>query len=131
MQRARDLARALGPGSVVLLYGELGAGKTVFVRGLGEGLGVDPEEVSSPTFTLVHEYRGRRTLYHVDLYRVDAADVDDLGLEELAAGDAVVAIEWAERLPRPLPGAICVRLAHAGDDRRTISIDDSGLPIAD
>ena len=81
---ARILAASLGPGDVLLLSGNLGAGKTAFVRGLAEGLGIDPEEVSSPTFTLVHEYRGGRlTLYHADLYRLDEAATDDLGLEEL------------------------------------------------
>ena len=101
-----DLATRLGAGSRVLLYGELGAGKTAFVRGLAAGLGVDPDDVSSPTFTLVQEYRGRLPLYHVDLYRLAPGEVDDLGLDALAA-DGVLAIEWAERMPR----------ADAGRDR--------------
>ena len=116
-----DLASTLGPGARVLLYGELGAGKTAFVRGLAEGLGLDPDEVSSPTFTLVQEYRGRLSLFHVDLYRLASGEVDDLGLDALAAG-GVLAIEWAERLPRADAGAIEVRLEHAGEDRRRISI---------
>lgn len=116
------LASRLGPGARVLLYGELGAGKTAFVRGLAAGLGIDPDEVSSPTFTLVQEYRGRLSLFHVDLYRLAPGEVDDLGLDALAA-DGVLAIEWAERLPRPDPGAIRVRLEHAGEEVRRIAID--------
>ena len=115
------LAARLGPGARVLLYGELGAGKTAFVRGLAAGLGVDPDEVSSPTFTLVQEYRGRLPLYHVDLYRLAPGEVDDLGLDALAA-DGVLAIEWAERMPRDDAGAIEVRLEHAGEDERRITV---------
>jgi len=117
---ARALGAALGPGTVVLLYGELGAGKTAFVRGLAAGLGADPDEVSSPTFTLVQEYAGRLPLYHVDLYRLDRAEVDDLGLDELEAGAGVVAIEWADRLPRPVEGAVTVRIEGEGETRTVI-----------
>jgi tRNA threonylcarbamoyladenosine biosynthesis protein TsaE len=118
----RELAARLGPGSVVLLYGDLGAGKTAFVRGLAEGLGVDPGEVSSPTFTIVQHYTGGRVpLLHVDLYRLQPKEVDDLGLDELGA-DAVVAIEWADRLPRVPPGALAVKLSHAGETARTVAI---------
>ena len=117
-----QLAASLGPGARVLLYGELGAGKTAFVRGLASGLGIDPDEVSSPTFTLVQEYSGRLPLFHVDLYRLAPGEVDDLGLDALAA-QGVLAIEWAERLPRADIGAIQVRLEHAGDDQRRITID--------
>ena len=123
----RKMAAALGPGSVVLLYGDLGAGKTAFVRGLAEGLGVPAEEVSSPTFALMQEYRGGRVpLVHVDLYRLDdPREIDDLGLEE--AGQAcVLAIEWAEKLPRLVFGAIHVRIDHARGDTRTISVTRSG-----
>jgi tRNA threonylcarbamoyl adenosine modification protein YjeE len=83
----RDLARRLGAGDVVLLYGDLGAGKTAFVKGLAEGLGAARDDVSSPTFTLMQEYRGGRlTLFHVDLYRLDdPREVADLGLDEIAA----------------------------------------------
>src|SRR6476660_2964824 len=123
----RDLAQTLAAGSVVLLHGDLGAGKTAFVRGLAEGLGVAAEEVSSPTFTLMQEYRGGRVaLVHVDLYRLDdPREIDDLGLEEVGQA-SVLAIEWAEKLPRPIPGAIDVRIDHAGGDTRTISVTRSG-----
>src|SRR6185436_18643887 len=84
----RQLASRLRAGAVVLLFGDLGAGKTAFVRGLAEGCGVAPEEVSSPTFTLIQEYRGRRlTLLHADLYRLNnAQEIDELGLDELGEG---------------------------------------------
>jgi tRNA threonylcarbamoyladenosine biosynthesis protein TsaE len=110
-------------GSWLLLYGDLGAGKTAFVRGLAEGLGASPDDVSSPTFTLIQEYRGGRVpLLHVDLYRLnDAREIDELGLEELGS-DAVVAIEWSERLPRTPVEAIAVRIEHAGDHTRHITV---------
>jgi len=120
---ARRLAAGLNAGDVLLLSGNLGAGKTAFVRGLAQGLGIDPDEVSSPTFTLVQEYRGGRVpLFHVDLYRLAPGDVDDLGLDALAA-DGVLAVEWAERMPRDDAGAIRVRLEHAGEDQRRITIE--------
>jgi tRNA threonylcarbamoyladenosine biosynthesis protein TsaE len=120
---ARRLAARLERGSVVLLHGDLGAGKTAFVRGLAAGLGADPDEVSSPTFVLVQEYRdGRLPLFHADLYRLDdGREIDDLGLEDLGA-EGVLAIEWAEKLPRPLTGAIEVHIEHRDGDIRTIRV---------
>jgi tRNA threonylcarbamoyladenosine biosynthesis protein TsaE len=115
------LAESLSPGDVVLLYGELGAGKTAFVRGLAKGLGASSSDVSSPTFTLIQEYRGARLkLHHVDLYRLQPAEVDDLGLDELIAGKDIVAIEWAERWRSRPHDAIEVRIEEAGPDRRAI-----------
>lgn len=120
---AARLAAELRPGTVLLLSGDLGAGKTAFVRGLAEGLGIDPADVTSPTFTLVHEYRqGRLPLVHVDLYRLDKADLDELGMDSELAERGVLAIEWAERLSRPLPGSITVTIAATGDDSRAIAI---------
>ena len=125
----RELARTLSSGSVVLLFGDLGAGKTAFARGLAAGLGIDPGEVSSPTFTLVQEYRGGRLpLYHVDLYRLKSIEVDDLGLEELTIEGGVTAIEWPDRLPRPLDGAIIVRIELGDGSTRSISIQLPQLP---
>jgi tRNA threonylcarbamoyladenosine biosynthesis protein TsaE len=120
----RRLARTLGAGSVILLFGDLGAGKTAFVRGLAEGLGVPPDEVSSPTFTLVQEYRGGRVpLFHADLYRLnDPREIDDLGLDEIAE-DGILAIEWAEKLPRPPRNATIVRIAHGDGDTRDMTIE--------
>jgi tRNA threonylcarbamoyladenosine biosynthesis protein TsaE len=120
---ARDLAATLRAGDVLLLSGNLGAGKTAFVRGLAEGLGIDPHDVSSPTFTLVHEYRGGRlTLYHVDLYRLERAATEDLGLEELGARDGVLAIEWPDRLTHSLAAAKIVHLDIVDDQTRRITI---------
>jgi tRNA threonylcarbamoyladenosine biosynthesis protein TsaE len=121
---AKAFAAELVAGDILLLSGNLGAGKTAFVRGLAEGLGIDSREVSSPTFTLVHEYRGGRlTLYHVDLYRLDRAATDDLGLEELGIHDGVVAIEWPDRLTHSLDGARPVRIEIVDDTTRRIRID--------
>jgi tRNA threonylcarbamoyladenosine biosynthesis protein TsaE len=122
-EAGQRLAPELRAGDVVLLYGELGAGKTAFVRGLARGLGAAPEDVSSPTFTLIQQYTGARaTLYHVDLYRLDSDEVEDLGLDELISGDGIVAIEWADRWRRPPSDGYRVRIDPAGEDRRTISI---------
>jgi tRNA threonylcarbamoyladenosine biosynthesis protein TsaE len=117
------LAATLQRGAFVLLHGDLGAGKTAFVRGMAAGLGANPEDVSSPTFVLIQHYKGRIPLVHVDLYRLErGAAVDDLGLEELAA-EAVVAVEWAERLPRPFEGSVTVRIEDLGDERRRVTLE--------
>jgi len=119
----RDLASHLSAGSVVLLFGDLGAGKTAFVRGLAEGLGIPAEDVSSPTFTIMQEYRGGRLpLFHVDLYRLDnSREIDDLGMDEIAA-DGVLAIEWGEKLREAPDGAIGIRISDAEGDKRTIEL---------
>ncbi len=127
---ADALARRLLPGSVVLLYGQLGAGKTAFVRGFVRGRGIASDEVSSPTFTLIQEYGGGE-VYHVDLYRLAPDEVDDLGLEELPEGGGLVCIEWADRLPRPVPGAVSVRITDQGDDARALLITDEDGPQAE
>jgi len=120
---AARLGRDLEPGAVVLLSGDLGAGKTAFTRGLAEGLGADPDLVSSPTFTIVHEYRGGRLpLVHVDLYRLNNADLDEIGLDADLASRGITAVEWPERLARAVPNAIDVRITDAGDDAREIEI---------
>jgi tRNA threonylcarbamoyladenosine biosynthesis protein TsaE len=131
MRIARDLVTALERApSAVLLYGDLGAGKTAFVRGLVEGAGGCPDEVSSPTFVLMQEYPGRRLVHHVDLYRLGGEDVADLEplLDEMLAGDAIVAIEWADRL-RSLPEtAVRVRITDLGGDDREITVDGPVQP---
>jgi tRNA threonylcarbamoyladenosine biosynthesis protein TsaE len=134
---AAELATRLRPGDVVALDGDLGAGKTCFVRGLAEGLGIEGRVVSSPTFVICQEYGSDRPvpLIHIDAYRV--ADVDELetiGFDEiLKRGDTIVAIEWASRISAALPPAsVRVRLEHEGPQRRRILIgaevpsDDAG-----
>jgi tRNA threonylcarbamoyladenosine biosynthesis protein TsaE len=118
----RQLAATLRPGSTVLLHGDLGSGKTVFVRGLAAGLGIDADNVTSPTFVILQEYRGRLNLFHADLYRLEGQRaIEDLGLEELAV-DGVLAVEWAERLPRIPEGAVNVRIEDAGEGGRSVTI---------
>jgi tRNA threonylcarbamoyladenosine biosynthesis protein TsaE len=123
MAVARELAGTLRAGDVVLLSGNLGAGKTAFVRGLAEGLGVDPNEVSSPTFTIVHEYRGGHLmLYHADLYRLERTATEDVGLEEMGVKDGVLAIEWPDRLTHALPNAVAVHLEIVDDHTRRVAV---------
>ena len=117
-----ELAPALRTGDVVLLSGELGAGKTAFVRGLARALGVPEEDVTSPTFTLVQEYRAlHAALFHVDLYRLSPREVEDLGLDEMS-GEGILAIEWPDRWVDPPPAAYDVQIAHLGGDRRVVTI---------
>jgi tRNA threonylcarbamoyladenosine biosynthesis protein TsaE len=104
IELGRKIARDLPKKAVILLIGNLGAGKTTLAKGIISGLGAaDPDEVTSPTFTLIHEYGGGR-VYHVDLYRLDTpAQVATLGLEELLEREAIVLIEWGERFPHLFP----------------------------
>ena len=112
------------PRGVVLLIGNLGAGKTTLAKGIASGLGAAaPDEVSSPTFTLIHEYGGG-LVYHVDLYRLEEErELATLGLEELFDRDAMVLIEWGERFPRLLPARRTeIRLRTLGEDEREIEV---------
>jgi len=111
-----QLGSRLGPGSVIACIGELGAGKTCFVQG----------EVTSPTFVLVNEYRGRLAVHHLDAYRTGSlTELVDLGVEELLHGDGVTVIEWADKLGPLLPAyAITVIITGLGDEPRRIVIDD-------
>lgn len=120
---AAALAATLAAGDVVLLQGDLGAGKTVFVKGLAAGLGLDPDAVTSPTFTLVHEHRGGRLpLVHLDLYRIERIELDQVGFDAALAEMGVLVVEWAERLARPIAGAIRVAIVDRGGDERAIVI---------
>ena len=122
---AQDLARKLQLPAHILLYGDLGAGKTLFAKGLAAGFGVnDVDEVSSPTFTLVNQYPGRIRIYHIDLYRIETGALDGLGLEEIFDDpQAAVIVEWAERLGNfETAGATRVFLSYVDDHSRKIDI---------
>ncbi|MFZ3048579.1 MAG: tRNA (adenosine(37)-N6)-threonylcarbamoyltransferase complex ATPase subunit type 1 TsaE [Desulfatirhabdiaceae bacterium] len=121
-----NLAR---PGMIITLTGDLGSGKTCLVQGLAKGLDVsETSDVVSPSYTLVNHYPGKLPLYHIDLYRITADDLDDIGLDEILAGDGVVAIEWAERLPPDYWGhhLVTVRIECSADDDRHIQIAGYG-----
>jgi tRNA threonylcarbamoyladenosine biosynthesis protein TsaE len=118
------LASELAPDGVLLLQGDLGSGKTVLAQGVACGLGIDPREVASPSFTLIREHAGPggALLVHVDLYRLEPQEAAALGLEELLAGPGVKVVEWPERLPFALPAARRLRLARgAGEQEREIT----------
>lgn len=121
----RALSRGLKGGELILLEGDLGLGKTVFVRGIAEGLGIASEDVSSPSFTLVQEYRGGRIpMFHVDLYRIDVSDeMGTLGIEEILTAGGVVAVEWGDKLPPYLRrGALSIQFHDLGEGSRRIEI---------
>lgn len=122
------LGRHLKVGDVIALLGDLGSGKTTFVKGLARGLGNKKSAVSSPSFVIIKEYNsGKIPLYHVDLYRLKAlVDIDSIGLEEYIGSDGVCAIEWAERAEGLLPkGCIKVNFEHVNEKTRRIEIEDT------
>lgn len=135
VSRSPDETRALGerfgealqPGTVVACIGELGAGKTCFLQGLARGLGVTAD-VTSPTFVLVNQYRGRLPIFHLDAYRTEAlTEVLELGLEEMMHGDGVTVIEWADKILPLLPaGTTMVRITGLGDEPRRIEVEGPG-----
>src|SRR5579862_6062262 len=122
----RELAAYLRPPCLVLLEGDLGAGKTTLVKGIVAGLGAATEdEVTSPSFTLVHEYGSARRVFHADLYRIEGArDLATLGLEELSGPAATVLVEWGEKLGDNVPrSCVKIRMEHCGNDARRILIE--------
>ena len=121
---ARNIGKQLKGREVFLLTGDLGAGKTVFAKGLAAGLGIDPADVTSPTFTLVNSYEGRLRFYHIDLYRLDAGAHHGLGLEEIFDDEAgVTAVEWAERLSLVPAHSTVVKMSDmSGSERRVLII---------
>jgi tRNA threonylcarbamoyladenosine biosynthesis protein TsaE len=121
---AAEIGRRAGPGAVIALSGDLGAGKTCFIQGLAFGLGVETP-VTSPTFVMISEHAGRLPLYHVDLYRTESLpEIRALGLDELLGGEGVTAIEWAEKAePLLPPRTVRVRIHGAGDESRRVEIE--------
>jgi tRNA threonylcarbamoyladenosine biosynthesis protein TsaE len=120
-----EIARELAPSDVVLLSGELGAGKTTIAKGIVKGLkAAAPEDVSSPTFTLIHEYGERPKVYHIDLYRIERpSEVLALGLEDLMDSGAILLVEWGERFPALWPpDRVEIRLASLDDTLREVTV---------
>ena len=130
---ARALGAALRPGDVVALTGDLGAGKTLFCKGVGEALGIPPDRIVSPTFTIVTEHAGPVPLTHIDVYRLAGArEADEIGMRELLSGDGVCLVEWAEKIGELLPtDCIQVTFTISGDDRREIAVASPDLPRFD
>ncbi len=123
----RRLASLLQGGELLGLIGELGAGKTCFIKGLAHGLSLREEDILSPTFTMIQEHRGRVPLYHIDLYRLEQATLDDLGLREYLFSEGVAAVEWFERLSEaPEIDYLAVRIGYEGANNRRIEFAASG-----
>lgn len=126
---ASRLAKMLSPGDVVALYGDLGAGKTEFVRGACIALGISADDVSSPSFTIVNEYRGgSMPVYHFDAYRIKSPDeFFELGYQEYFNGDGICFVEWPEQIEKLLPhDAVRLRFVHKGPSERLISLPAAG-----
>jgi tRNA threonylcarbamoyladenosine biosynthesis protein TsaE len=125
----KDIGTRLLPGDVIALVGALGAGKTQFIKGLAAGAGVgNPTYVSSPSFTLIHEYPGKIPFYHIDLFRLGGEkEAEELGLEVYLQGSGVTAIEWADKIPSLLPKEILfVSIAYVDKNIRTLEISGEG-----
>jgi tRNA threonylcarbamoyladenosine biosynthesis protein TsaE len=122
------LGQLLFPGAIIGLEGDLGAGKTYFVKGLATGLGIDEDEVSSPTFTLIAEhYRGKVPLFHIDLYRLEGAEVEEIGIEDYLFGQGVAAIEWFRFLPADTVNAyLLISLSIVNDEERVLTLTPCG-----
>lgn len=123
-----EIARTLPRPAVVLLIGDLGAGKTTLAKGIVKGLGAAaPEDVNSPTYTLIHEFGEKDKVYHIDLYRLDrASEVLALGLDDLLASDAILLVEWGERFPALWPAnRLEIRLDWTSEDVREITVTES------
>ena len=133
IQLGREIGRKLNAPTLILLSGDLGAGKTTLTKGITSGAGAAREdEVTSPTFTLVHKYDGRSRVYHVDLYRIaDAHDLETLGLEDVFTEKALMIVEWPEKLSiRTDWPVIRIQLEHVSDDTRRIVMSEDTKPFA-
>ncbi len=123
----RRLASLLEGGELLGLTGELGAGKTCFIKGLARGLGLREEDILSPTFTMIQEHRGRLPLFHIDLYRLDAAMLDELGLREYLFSSGIAAVEWFDRLREaPEVDFLSIKIEYSGANSRRIEFRASG-----
>ncbi|MDB5108269.1 MAG: tRNA ((37)-N6)-threonylcarbamoyltransferase complex ATPase subunit type 1 TsaE [Candidatus Binatus sp.] len=128
----RRLASLLEGGELIGFIGELGAGKTCFIKGLARGLNLREEDILSPTFTMIQEHHGRFPLYHIDLYRLEEATLDDMGLREYLFSSGVAAVEWFERLHEFEDlDYLSVRISYAGANYRRIEFSASGAHHAD
>ena len=128
----KELGTLLKAGTVLFLTGDLGSGKTAFVQGLARGLGVPDEYyVTSPTYTIINEYPGRVTLYHMDLYRIgDGAELEDLGIEDIMNDQGVIAVEWPDRLPEDFcPVHIRIHISLMDGDSRNFSFTISDMDL--
>ncbi|AEI45850.1 tRNA (adenosine(37)-N6)-threonylcarbamoyltransferase complex ATPase subunit type 1 TsaE [Paenibacillus mucilaginosus] len=126
---AQQLAGLFGPGTVITLDGDLGAGKTTFSQAVGRALGVK-ETVNSPTFTIIKEYRGETLpFYHMDVYRLSAEEADELGLDEYFYGSGVTLVEWGSLIEELLPESrLEIRIEHAGEQERIFRLQPHGEP---
>lgn len=123
-QAGAELVKTLAPGSVVAMYGDLGAGKTAFVRGMTRGLGID-FPVSSPTFNVVNEYPGKVPMFHFDMYRLGSADeLFDIGWDDYLERGGICAVEWSENVEEAFePGTVKVTITKLGDSEREITVE--------
>ena len=124
MQWGKRIARRLWPSSVICLTGNLGSGKTTFVKGVAQGLQISPVKVNSPTFVLLNIYEGKRSLFHFDFYRLEQLEeIEKIGYDEFLYGDGVTVIEWAERLRHLFPTEnLTVKLGYKTEQERTLEI---------
>jgi tRNA threonylcarbamoyladenosine biosynthesis protein TsaE len=129
IRTGKRLGRLLLPGHVVALIGELGSGKTRFIKGLAEGVGIGKSiYISSPSFTLINEYPGKIPFYHIDLFRLTSEmEAEGLGLEEYFQGNGITAIEWADRIPSLLPNELLlVKIHYTGERSRSLELIGKG-----
>jgi tRNA threonylcarbamoyladenosine biosynthesis protein TsaE len=134
VQIGKTIGKCLLSGDVVALVGELGAGKTQFIKGLASGVGIeDPTHISSPSFTLIHEYSGKIPFYHIDLFRLGREqEAEELGLEDYFQGRGITAIEWADKIPSLLPEELLfVSIAYVDKNIRSLEVAGKGKHFED